>query len=461
MGESDTQFAALSYTWGEAKGLVKIYIEGSPFEISPNLHEALLQLRRASNTSWLWIDAICIQQSDNDEKTWQVSQMGAIYSEADVVLIWLGLGCDETDRTMDWVSRVGPRALSSGTLDLWLQRSNLSVQKRRQDISDYITLRYSSSDERAFDPNVENHQVPELFRLVFDLIDEPGLHSDTSHPKDGDADLVTGILNLMRRDYWHRIWIFQEVSLGKETMMLCGGKAVSLDMFEATMIGVQYCASLGARFLHPEPTFARSLPFNFYDSIALETRRRFRRPAHGYMGLANIVYQRRIAPGRPHYSATDPRDILFGLLGIVPDNERKAVKVDYTLNMGQVFTVLTKAVIFRGDRDTEIYRIESCIPRDGAKQDNSLPSWAPDWREMGRRGVGVYSVNHDFSFEASTGIPMPVPPLCCKKDTPLELLRCYGCRVDTITEVMEPPQWVDTGRECSWADDNALWFTSR
>ena len=36
LGESDTQFAALSYTWGEAKGLVKIYIEGSPFKISPN-----------------------------------------------------------------------------------------------------------------------------------------------------------------------------------------------------------------------------------------------------------------------------------------------------------------------------------------------------------------------------------------------------------------------------------------
>ena len=65
---SDTKYAALSYAWGKIDP-VGVYVDGHSFEIGRNLHDALMQLRRSGITSWLWIDAICIQQTDVEEKT--------------------------------------------------------------------------------------------------------------------------------------------------------------------------------------------------------------------------------------------------------------------------------------------------------------------------------------------------------------------------------------------------------
>lgn len=439
--DSGTEYAALSYTWGDKTNTTKIYVNESPFEVGRNLHDALMQLRRTGDTSWLWIDSICIQQSDDAEKTWQVAQMRAIFSQAELVFVWLGLGCSETDRTMDWISRVGPRALSTGTLDLWPRG------RKRQDICDYITSRYSSSDERALGAGVEDDQALELARFIFDLLNERGLHGDSFSPKDSKDDLVAGIINIMRREYWHRVWIVQEISLGKNAVVMCGVKAVPLDEFDATLTGVAYCTGSGTRYLHPDfEAFGGQLNANFYESIALTTRRHYRRPkqSNRHIHLADIVCQDSMAPGRPHYSATDPRDILFGLLGVLSDDDRANFEVDYRLHMGHVFSILTKTLLRRADEGVGcvgLFCLDRCIPRVEAGQIDSLPSWVPDWREIGKYGSLVYPINHLGGFNASAGVPSPVPPRGCKRDDPLELLRRYGCRVDVITGVMEPPQW--------------------
>jgi hypothetical protein len=60
--------------------------------IRPNLHEALRQLRRASQDKYLfiWVDALCINQNDEVEKQEQVLKMAQIYRNAASVCIWLG-----------------------------------------------------------------------------------------------------------------------------------------------------------------------------------------------------------------------------------------------------------------------------------------------------------------------------------------------------------------------------------
>jgi hypothetical protein len=97
----------------------QVHINGCSFTIGSNLHDALTQLYRDDVRSWLWVDSICINQSDMEEKSVQVAQMRTIFSWADRVYIWLGPGSIETAKAMDFATRIGPRALAVGVLDMW------------------------------------------------------------------------------------------------------------------------------------------------------------------------------------------------------------------------------------------------------------------------------------------------------------------------------------------------------
>jgi hypothetical protein len=59
--------------------------------ITKNLLEGLSQLQECGEQGWLWIDAICINQEDEEEKAIQIRMMSAIYAEASMVIVWLGV----------------------------------------------------------------------------------------------------------------------------------------------------------------------------------------------------------------------------------------------------------------------------------------------------------------------------------------------------------------------------------
>ena len=69
------QYCALSYTWGNPDNKQTISLNGRPFEVTKNLFVALQDLRNGNESLTLWIDAICINQEDVDERTYQVRQM--------------------------------------------------------------------------------------------------------------------------------------------------------------------------------------------------------------------------------------------------------------------------------------------------------------------------------------------------------------------------------------------------
>lgn len=85
----------LSYTWGEATDSKEILINGRKATVWANLWHFLHTARRYRFTEWIWIDAICINQADDDEKSSQVRQMGEIYYRARFVIVWLGLTDEE------------------------------------------------------------------------------------------------------------------------------------------------------------------------------------------------------------------------------------------------------------------------------------------------------------------------------------------------------------------------------
>ena len=89
-----SRYTALSYVWGDSDDTVGIQCEDRTLSITRNLDEALRHLRHDSDSVKLWVDAVCINQGDVDERSQQVKLMADIYRSADLVLVWLGQ--DET-----------------------------------------------------------------------------------------------------------------------------------------------------------------------------------------------------------------------------------------------------------------------------------------------------------------------------------------------------------------------------
>ncbi|KAH8667924.1 heterokaryon incompatibility protein-domain-containing protein, partial [Tricladium varicosporioides] len=83
-------YDALSYTWGDMRWKTSVTVNGKMMDITENLYNALLSIRLPEETRTVWVDQICIDQTNIEEKSSQVPLMTFIYSRASNVLIWLG-----------------------------------------------------------------------------------------------------------------------------------------------------------------------------------------------------------------------------------------------------------------------------------------------------------------------------------------------------------------------------------
>ena len=87
--ESWPAYTALSYCWGGANSPITITVNGCAVPVTRNLEAALSELRNR-NIDLLWVDALCINQDDVDERGHQVFRMKDIYCKAVRTIAWLG-----------------------------------------------------------------------------------------------------------------------------------------------------------------------------------------------------------------------------------------------------------------------------------------------------------------------------------------------------------------------------------
>lgn len=87
--DGDPTYLALSYTWGDPTVTVPIFLNGKPWQVTTNLSDALRGLRNTFQPLTFFVDALCINQHDLDEKNVQVPSMGRIYHQASIVHCWL------------------------------------------------------------------------------------------------------------------------------------------------------------------------------------------------------------------------------------------------------------------------------------------------------------------------------------------------------------------------------------
>lgn len=91
-GEVVEPYEALSYVWGSPTGTLPLRCNSGVILITPNCDLALRYIRQATQAVRLWVDAICVNQGDVEERQRQVAIMGMIYTSAEEVLVWLGDG---------------------------------------------------------------------------------------------------------------------------------------------------------------------------------------------------------------------------------------------------------------------------------------------------------------------------------------------------------------------------------
>jgi len=108
------EYYALSYVWGDAQDKIPVLVNGKQLLITRNLESFLQRQRNTFSPNEqpsriFWVDAICIDQTNLEERSRQVAFMADIYKEADTVLAWLG---EETP-----ISRIAMTALSRPDAD--------------------------------------------------------------------------------------------------------------------------------------------------------------------------------------------------------------------------------------------------------------------------------------------------------------------------------------------------------
>jgi len=126
-------YSALSYEWGSPLQSTFVLVNSQEISIRRNLYSFLVHLRQESGVSYIWADAICINQNDLQEKAEKVQQMDQVYENAAEVIAWVWPIDSEYPRDA---------ALLSATFLAQERWSSPSTKQRLLQFDDIDNLRY-------------------------------------------------------------------------------------------------------------------------------------------------------------------------------------------------------------------------------------------------------------------------------------------------------------------------------
>lgn len=317
--QCDVSYDALSYCWGNQNTSCEIEINNASFSITPNLESALRRLRYCDIPRNLWVDAICINQGSDEEaikeRNYQVGMMRRIYQCCGSVRVWLGEEGDESDTALKLISQLS-----------------------------------KASDEQSL--TTESHVKGERNIPRDDIPGVPPMYDRA----------YTSFVHLMRRVYFQRCWIIQEVVLAPTALIFCGSSTITPTWNELEK-AFNYAIQFGALNM-----YRQLLPQNF---IALQTSRQ----AIGTREENNRKLSVLLSRHRPSM-ATNPHDKIYALLGLCDEGELRELDldVDYNLPLKDLFSGVA-AKIIQHDKNLDI--LSATILH--MSEVETLPSWVPDW----------------------------------------------------------------------------------
>ena len=341
-------YNALSYVWGEQKDTREIHIEGRQLRIGQNLDAALRHLRRKDRPVRLWVDAICIDQASVIERNHQVQQMRTIYSSASETIIYLGdlIGGNTERSAWNFLERNATWAMN-GNRD-----ADLDLPAKREEMMNFR------------------------------------------------GELADVEIEVLERPWFKRLWVFQEVVVSRSLSIQCGGRRISWDDFcKALLLSPRYHDRYGFSLrLLKKVGIVRDMFQTRCSYQELQGRGHilphWRFEVQGYK--ENTLHVLDLLQKARTLEASDPRDKIFGLLGISNgiDVDDQRFAIDYTQDRQTVYTNFARSIISAtrsydvlSHVDHDVFEYDE-YSEDGEDEDECeeevaaharLPSWVPNW----------------------------------------------------------------------------------
>ncbi|CZR65431.1 uncharacterized protein PAC_15331 [Phialocephala subalpina] len=333
---SVNQYDALSYVWGIPGGeSTPIQVNDGSLIVGSSLHEALKHLRYPDRPRFLWVDAICINQSSIWERNIQVPMMCEIYRNAACTVCFLG------------PERRTTRSMYAMLEELAQESKALEVDDPTYDAMDTIP---------AFVNHLPVHPVK---TKLFDKYV-------------GDYTII----DIAQRKWWHRAWTVQELMLSSNAIMMTGRYTITWkNLCAAVDHGLNtriWGTVMFGAVMNPVV-----VPYISMRALMV----RYHRP--NQLGSPAVDLLHLLAHCR-HRESTDARDKIYAVLGLLRDTHPEAlrpessdaldVELGYSYDVVYVYRKMCQELIQKlGNLD-----VLGICP----KTTRPLPSWATDWSIM-------------------------------------------------------------------------------
>ncbi|EXJ66508.1 uncharacterized protein A1O5_10177 [Cladophialophora psammophila CBS 110553] len=328
--------------------------EGRNIRVTANLYDALAVLGRRnpnegdnspSERKFIWVDALCIDQSSLVERNQQVNLMADIFKAAQGVVVWLG---EEDEFTQDACT---------------VMESIAAVPREKWSNVPYTG--FYDGDGACY----------------HDLGIEPLSYQNW-----------LGLIAFMNRPWFSRCWVVQELALARKAIVICGSRLLQWEQLATTIEFVRatkWYHHLSTEKMRHIRELNRS-PGAYQKLLASNTRFGLEPVYLNNTRNALQSYSQRDKTGGPslrmlvdthrYTSATDPRDKVYAFLSLSnrsqsPSSKPDQIKPDYQTPVRQVYTEAACTLI---EGSQTLYMLSHVQDRSSTKV-KGLPSWVPDY----------------------------------------------------------------------------------
>ncbi|OBT60746.1 hypothetical protein VE03_10875 [Pseudogymnoascus sp. 23342-1-I1] len=351
---SPPTYETISYVWGSPNFTRTIELDAHRFSLTPHLELALRHLRLTDRDRTIWVDAVCINQGDLAERGEQVMLMKQIYESCTGNLVWLHpmvptpsidpeFTDEEDEEGLDEEQKIAKR------LAVMEEGAVLFRQIYTRDIASLEPMR-GKKGEGAFRRSIpSNDRLADVW-----LLDRRQVYS-------------LGRL-FLSFPLWSRVWVMQELACAPRITLVVGRQMLDWEMLVAFLGDAQYADAFHMEWGHRS---VGSLAGTTFSRIKTIQNQRARTQEGHIERMLDVLARFKGC------EATDPRDKIYGLLGLT--TQAKELVVDYRKSVAEVYT------------DVAILEINASANLDiitqnpfqgfssSAERLPNLPSWVPDF----------------------------------------------------------------------------------
>ena len=195
-----------------------------------------------------------------------------------------------------------------------------------------------------------------------------------------DMGDVGNLRDLLTRSWWRRTWVQQELVLATRLAMHCGSSCLNHDTLSKFIVGIDeiisgwdystYDYTVLVEMWHGYSSLHYFLCMRRTHEYLTHTER-----SHGDVQLRMSYFLQSLCIGR-YYGCADPRDSIYGPLGLAPNHFASIVDPDYKLSIADVFQHMAVLCILYTNS-----LIVFSATQFRQKDQRLAPTWVPDWRK--------------------------------------------------------------------------------